>query len=68
MGFLEFNDKQLDRLSDFFSNLGLLIVATLVLPNIFHSVAPDIKDLMTGIVLTIMLLVLSMVFIRKNNE
>lgn len=61
----ELNDKQLDRLSEFLSNFSLLIVASLVLPNIFGTSGPDITELVAGIILTMLLLLTSMVIIRK---
>ena len=64
----ELNDKQLDRLSEFLSNLSLLIVATLILPNIFGGGKPNTNDLMSGVALTMLLLSISMIIIRKNDE
>lgn len=63
----ELNDKQLDRLSEFLSNFSLLIVATLVLPNIFALGRQNTGDLLSGVALTILLLSISMILIRKNN-
>ena len=62
----QLNDKQLDRLSEFVSNLSLLVVATLVLPNIFEANFPDTKYLLSGIALTILLLSISMILVRKK--
>lgn len=64
----ELNDKQLDRLSEFLSNLSLLFVATLVVPNIFGVSKLNMSDLMSGIGLTILFLFTSMILIRKDNE
>ncbi len=64
----EFNDKQLDRISEFLSNLSLLIIATLILPNIFGVNRPDMNALTSGIILTIMFLLASMILIRKSDE
>jgi len=64
----EFNDKQLDRISEFLSNLSLLIIATLILPNIFGVNKPNINDILSGITLTIMFLLTSIILIRKNDE
>lgn len=64
----EFNDKQLDRISEYLSNLSLLVVATLVLPNIFGGSKPDMNVLISGIILTIMFLLASMILLRKLNE
>lgn len=46
----ELNDKQLDRLSEFLSNFSPLIVATLVLPNIFGVDRPNIFELRLGLI------------------
>lgn len=64
----ELNDKQLDRLSEFLSNLSLLIVATLILPNIFGTDIPDMNDLVSGAALTTVLISISMIIIRKKDE
>lgn len=64
----ELNDKQLDRLSEFLSNLSLLIIATLVLPNIFGASKPNANNLMSGAALTTLLLTISMILVRKNYE
>lgn len=64
----ELNDKQLDRISEFLSNFALLVVATLVLPNIFGLNKPNTNDLASGILLTILTLTISMIIIRKNYE
>lgn len=64
----ELNDRQLDKLSDYFSNLSLLIIATLVIPNIFGVSKPNTQDFMSGIALTILLLSISMILVRRNND
>ena len=62
----ELNDRQLDRLSEFLSNFSLIIVATLVLPNIFGSSKPNLNDLLSGLALTILLLVISIILVREK--
>lgn len=64
----ELNDKQLDRLSEFLSNLSLLVVATLVLPNIFGGNGLDINELISGAMLTTLFLSVSMIIVRGHNE
>lgn len=61
----ELNDKQLDRLSEFLSNLSLVSVASLVIPNIFRVDKFNVFDLTLGLVLTAAFLLLSMILIRK---
>ena len=63
----ELNDKQLDRLSEFLSNLSLLFVATLVLPNIFGISRLNANDLMSGIGLTILFQITSMILVGKKQ-
>lgn len=63
----EFNDRQIDRLSEFLANLSILIVASLILPNIFGVEKPDTNDLIAGAVLTTLLLIISMILIRRNS-
>ena len=62
------NDKQLDRLSEFLSNLSLLVIATLVLPNIFGTGQPDNNNLISGFALTILLLSISMILVKTDYE
>ena len=45
----EFNDKQLDRLSEFLSNTSLLSLASLVFPNLFRIDKPNMLDLKLGL-------------------
>ena len=62
----ELNEKQLDRLSEFLANLSLLFVATLILPNIFGGNKPNTNDLMSGLGLTILFLLSSMLIIKEK--
>lgn len=64
----DLNDKQLDRISEFLANFSLLVIATLVLPNIFGASKPNTSDLISGFLLTILTLTISMIIIRKNYE
>lgn len=64
----ELNDKQLDRISEFLSNFSLLVITTLVIPNIFGLNQPNINNLLSGILLTILTLTISMILIMKNDE
>ncbi|OGE14060.1 hypothetical protein A2111_00940 [Candidatus Daviesbacteria bacterium GWA1_38_6] len=61
----ELNNKQLDRFSEFLSNFALLIVATLILPNLFGIETPNMVELNRGITLAGGLLILSLVLIRR---
>lgn len=63
----QLNNKQLDRLSEFLSNFSLLIIATMILPNIIGNDKPDMNDLLSGVALTILLLSISMIIIRRKR-
>lgn len=65
MEIYEFNDKQLDRLSEFFANLSIVVVASLIIPNLFGANQPNMVELSKGIVLSLILLILSLVIIRR---
>lgn len=62
----ELNDKQLNRLSEFLSNLSLLVVASLVIPNVLGPNKPNIFEIIDGIIITILLLSFSIILLRKN--
>lgn len=62
----QLNNKQLDRLSEFLANLSLLFIATLVLPNIFGNTKLNMNDFLSGVGLTILFLLVSMILIRKK--
>lgn len=68
MGLYEFNDKQLDRLSEFLSNASLLMVATLVLPNIFGITQPKMEELIPGLIISFLLLLGSLFLIRRSYD
>ncbi|OGE64762.1 hypothetical protein A3I48_00020 [Candidatus Daviesbacteria bacterium RIFCSPLOWO2_02_FULL_36_7] len=61
----EFNDKQLDRLSEFLSNTSLLSLASLVFPNLFRIDKPNMLDLTLGLGMTAGFLLASLILIRK---
>lgn len=61
----QLNDKQLNRLSEFSSNLAILTIATFVLPNLFGVDKLSREDLQLGLSLTVGLLVSSMFLIKK---
>lgn len=60
----ELNDKQLDRLSEFLANIALLIIASLIFPNIFGTSSSNIIELLGGIILTLLLMFISMVIVK----
>lgn len=60
-----FNDRQLDRLSEFSSNFSLIIVAALIIPNIVGVDKPNMIEVLSGLVIAILLLVASLILLRK---
>ena len=67
--FPELNDKQLDRFSELLANFSLVIVASLVLPNILGSVDKrNVNELLSGIVLAILFIGASIVLLRKDHD
>lgn len=66
MKFPEFNDRQLNRLSEFLSNSSILTLASFVVPNIFGIDRPNLYELVLGIVATVSLLVASLVLLEPK--
>lgn len=64
----ELNAKQLNRFSEFLSNFSLLIIATLVLPNLFGVDKPNTNDIQSGIVLSVLFLLESLALLRNKDE
>lgn len=64
----EFNDKQLNRLSEFCANVSILIIATFVLPNVFGIDKLNSNQLKLGLILTGGLLLASMFLIKNNGN
>lgn len=64
----ELNDKQLDRISEFLSNFSLLMLATMVLPNIIGVDKLNFGELLSGLLLTITFLVGSVFILRNAHE
>ena len=52
MDLYELNDKQLNRLSEYLSNFSLIIIASLVLPNIFGVDKLNMTELQTFYLIT----------------
>jgi len=63
--FPELNNKQLDRLSEFLANFSLLLIATLVLPNLFGVNTPNMVELNRGILIALASLIISLVLIKR---
>lgn len=63
---VRFNNKQLDRLSEFFSNFAILSMASLVFPNIFGIDKLDQLDLKSGVLLTVASLLISMILLKRK--
>jgi len=65
--FPEFNSKQLDRLSEFFANLSLLLVAGFIIPNILGNSLPNMVQLKGGVVLSPIALAMSLYIVRSKK-
>lgn len=61
----ELNDKQLDRLSEFLSNLSLLLIASLILPNLTGIGKSNMLELTLGLISTIIVLSLSLLILKR---
>lgn len=48
MQLIDFNDNQIEKLSDIFSDIGLVILASVVIPSILDRI--DLKVLLFGII------------------
>lgn len=59
MTFVEFNEKQVDRLSDFFSNLAVVVAASLIFP-FFTDYNLDIKVVIFGLTFSALLFIISL--------
>lgn len=64
----EFNDKQLNRLSEYLANFSLLMFASLVIPNFIGNNELNIAEMTSGMILTFLLLFISINIIRKKDE
>lgn len=64
----QLNDRQLDRLSEFSANFSLLILASLVIPNIFGVDKPNMTELILGLMLTAGLLLASITILRRRHD
>lgn len=69
MNFPEFNERQLNRLSEYLSNFSIVIVAALVLPNMFVVVDKrNDNEILSGIVIAILFLLASLFLLRNKND
>jgi len=50
--YFRFTKKRLDRLSEFFSNLSLVFVGTMIIPPFINAEKINLQTLVLGIVLT----------------
>lgn len=64
----ELNDKQLDRVSEFLSNLALLVIASLIIPNLVKIDKPNSIELILGLMSAVILLLGSLILIRKDYD
>ncbi|KKU81109.1 hypothetical protein A2971_05285 [Candidatus Gottesmanbacteria bacterium RIFCSPLOWO2_01_FULL_46_21] len=61
------NIAQLDRLSEIIGNLGLLFLATLVLPIFVKGSIVDPITILVGVIVSIVCVIVSMFLLRKNT-
>ena len=66
--FLSLTDKQLDRLSEFLSNLALLLVASLILPNLIGVDKLNMMELILGLISPLIVLYLSLFILKKTYD
>lgn len=64
----ELNDKQIDRISEFLSNFSLLMIASLVLPNLTGIDKLNLGELLSGLLLTITFLAGSLFILKTTHE
>ena len=64
----ELNNRQLDRLSEFLANLSIVIVASLIIPNVFNVDKLNLFELVLGVVFTLSLLITSLVVLRQTYD
>ncbi|OGY09038.1 MAG: hypothetical protein A2782_00940 [Candidatus Blackburnbacteria bacterium RIFCSPHIGHO2_01_FULL_43_15b] len=63
----ELNDNQLDRISEFLGNFSILILATLVIPNVFGVDTHNFNNLMSGTVVYGLTLLASVIILRSHD-
>lgn len=61
------NDRQLDRLSEFFANLSIVIGAGFIFPNLVGNTAPKMVQLEVGIASAGTALIISLFLIRRQR-
>ncbi len=64
----ELNDKQLNRLSEYLGNFSLLVIASLVIPNLIGNKTFNSLEIASGIIISIMLVSSSIYILKKTNE
>ena len=65
---VELTDRQLDRLSEFCSNLSLLLLSSIVIPELFGFDKALLPSLIFGLTAATFSLVLSLLLIRKKRK
>lgn len=62
------NTAQLDRLSDVLGNLGLLFIATLALPALTNTTSQSADHVLSGILLGVGNIIISMVILKGGTK
>jgi len=64
----ELSEKQLDRLSEFCSNLSLLLLSSIVIPELFGFDKALLPSLIFGISATVFSLILSLLLVGRKRK
>lgn len=62
---MEFNDVQLDRLSEILGNFGLLLLGTLVIPVLFGTDGMSAAKALSGLIVSIMAILASLLLLKE---
>lgn len=64
---LHLNETQIDRLSEILGNLSLVFFGAQVLPSLLNKEIPDLFQLVTGLILSILCLSGSMALLKGKR-
>ncbi len=64
----ELNDFQLNRLSEIAGNLGLVFVASVILPILLGDKEPNLMNMTGGLILTVLSWLASMWLLKKKRK
>ena len=61
---VKLNKKQIDRLSEYFANLSLLILGTIVVPQFISVSKLSLINLIFGIIGTVLFIIISLILLK----